>query len=210
MKKKTSVLVLTGAITISNIGLTTSFADVNDETLLIQQISNKVHSQVSIEADGSARIAGQDGQLGTADDVFVRTGKNGEVPDVDQFENVKVQDGSKVVSSNGNTINVQNESVVSINGIVTQPDGSIIDSNGNNNQGGDVDNSGENVTNPGENTNKPSESVTKPSVNVNNSGVSTENPNTGDRSVMGMLVLGSMALLALVKNLKIKDKLFLK
>ena len=61
MKKKTSVLVLTGAITISNIGLTTSFADVNDETLLIQEKSTIVHSQVSIETDGSARIAGQDG-----------------------------------------------------------------------------------------------------------------------------------------------------
>ena len=337
------------------IGLTTSFADVNDETLLIQQISNKVHSQVSIEADGSARIAGQDGQLGTADDVFVRPGANGQAPHVDQFGNVtvptggcvelpdgnivwdtgndqsivvpggtvitpngnggapvvnadgsvkipdgsmivlpigsditlpsgssvsgngdaitaggvsikadgttiipgadgqigtaddvivkpdiqpnvyielpsidkfgnvKVQDGSKVVSSNGNTINVQNESVVSINGIITQPDGSIIDSNGNNNQGGDVDNSGENVTNPdennkpGEDTNKPDENVTNPGGNTNKPtesvtkpSVSAENPNTGDRSVMGMLVLGSMALLALVKNLKIKDKLFLK
>ena len=307
------------------IGLTTSFADVNDETLLIQEKSTIVHSQVSIETDGSARIAGQDGQLGTADDVFVRPGSNGQAPHVDQFGNVtvptggivelpdgnivwdtgndqsivvpagtvitpngnggapvvnadgsvkildgsmivlpigsditlqsgssvsgngdaitaggvsikadgttiipgadgqigtaddvivkpdiqpnvyielpsidkfgnvKVQDGSKVVSSNGNTINVQNESVVSINGIITQPEGSIIDSNGNNNQGGDVDNSGENI-------NKPTETVTKPSTN----------PNTGDRSVMGMLVVGSMALLALVKNLKIKDKLFLK
>lgn len=199
---------------------------------------------VSIKADGTIIVPGPDGQIGTADDVFVTPGTNGEVPEVDEFGNVKVQDGSKVVSSNGNTINVQNESVVSINGIVTQPDGSIIDSNRNNNQGGDVDNSGENVTNPdennkpgedtnkpdedvnkpsedtnkpgenvtnpGENTNKPTESVTKPSVNVNNSGVNTENPNTGDRSVMGMLVLGSMALLALVKNLKIKDKLFLK
>ena len=165
---------------------------------------------VSIKADGTIIVPGPDGQIGTADVVFVTPGTNGEVPEVDEFGNVKVQDGSKVVSSNGNTINVQNESVVSINGIVTQPDGSIIDSNRNNNQGGDVDNSGENVTNPGENTNKPTESVTKPSVNVNNSGVNTENPNTGDRSVMGMLVLGSMALLALVKNLKIKDKLFLK
>lgn len=165
---------------------------------------------VSIKADGTIIVPGPDGQIGTADDVFVTPGTNGEVPEVDEFGNVKAQDGSKVVSSNGNTINVQNESVVSINGIVTQPDGSIIDSNRNNNQGGDVDNSGENVTNPGENTNKPTESVTKPSVNVNNSGVNTENPNTGDRSVMGMLVVGSMALLALVKNLKIKDKLFLK
>ena len=62
MIKKASLLVLTGAITISSLGLTTtSFADVYDETLLIQEKSTIVHSQVSIETDGSARIAGQDG-----------------------------------------------------------------------------------------------------------------------------------------------------
>ena len=182
---------------------------------------------VSIKADGTTIIPGADGQIGTADDVIVKPDIQPnvyiELPSIDKFGNVKVQDGRKVVSSNGNTINVQNESVVSINGIITQPDGSIIDSNGNNNQGGDVDNSGENVTNPdennkpGEDTNKPDEDVNKPSEDTNKPdesvtkpSVSAENPNTGDRSVMGMLVLGSMALLALVKNLKIKDKLFLK
>ncbi|WP_302631816.1 hypothetical protein [uncultured Clostridium sp.] len=104
MKKKTSVLVLTGAITISNIGLTTSFADVNDETLLIQEKSTIVHSQVSIETDGSARIAGQDGQLGTADDVFVRPGANGQAPHVDQFGNVTVPTGGRVELPDGNIV----------------------------------------------------------------------------------------------------------
>ena len=46
MKKKTSVLVLTGAITISNIGLTTSFADVREENLLVQEMNAKSKNQV--------------------------------------------------------------------------------------------------------------------------------------------------------------------
>ena len=249
MKKKTSVLVLTGAITISNIGLTTSFADVNDETLLIQEKSTIVHSQVSIETDGSARIAGQDGQLGTADDVFVRPGANGQAPHVDQFGNVtvpiggyvelpdgtiiydrgneqsiivpggtiitpngnggvpmvnpdgtvNVPEGSMVVLPNGDDVTPGSGSVVSPNGSVANQDGSIINPDGSI-TGGNTNKPGEDVNKPSEDTNKPGENVTKPSTN----------PNTGDRSVMGMLVVGSMALLALVKNLKIKDKLFLK
>lgn len=256
MKKKTSVLVLTGAITISNIGLTTSFANVNDETLLIQEKSTIVHSQVSIETDGSARIAGQDGQLGTADDVFVRPGANGQAPHVDQFGNVtvptggrvelpdgnivwdtgndqsivvpagtvitpngnggvptvnpdgtvNVPEGSMVVLPNGDDVTPGSGSVVSPNGSVANQDGSIINPDGSitggntNKPGEDVNKPSEDTNKPGENINKPTETVTKPSTN----------PNTGDRSVMGMLVVGSMALLALVKNLKIKDKLFLK
>ena len=395
MKKKTSVLVLTGAITISNIGLTTSFADVNDETLLIQEKSTIVHSKVSIETDGSARIAGQDGQLGTADDVFVRPGANGQAPHVDQFGNVTVPTGGRVelpdgnivwdtgndqsivvpagtvitpngnggvpvvnadgsvkipdgsiivlpigsditlpsgssVSSNGDaitaggvtikadgttivpgadgqigtaddvivkpliqpdayielpsidefgnvtlpiggyvelpdgtiiydrgneqsiivpggtvitpngnggvptvnpdgTVNVPegsmvvlpngddvtpgSGSVVSPNGSVTNKDGSIINPDGSitggntNKPGEDVNKPSEDINKPGEDVNKPSEDTNKPGENVTKP---STNPNTGDRSVMGMLVVGSMALLALVKNLKIKDKLFLK
>ena len=276
MKKKTSVLVLTGAITISNIGLTTSFADVNDETLLIQEKSTIVHSQVSIETDGSARIAGQDGQLGTADDVFVRPGANGQAPHVDQFGNVtvptggrvelpdgnivwdtgndqsivvpagtvitpngnggvptvnpdgtvNVPEGSMVVLPNGDDVTPGSGSVVSPNGSVANQDGSIINPDGSI-TGGNTNKPGEDVNKPSEDTNKPGEDankpedINKPSVNgtkpSENTNKPTENvtkpstnPNTGDRSVMGMLVVGSMALLALVKNLKIKDKLFLK
>ena len=53
---------------------------------------------VSIKADGTIIVPGPDGQIGTADVVFVTPGTNGEVPEVDEFGNVKVQDGSKVVS----------------------------------------------------------------------------------------------------------------
>ena len=126
MKKKTSVLVLTGAITISNIGLTTSFADVNDETLLIQEKSTIVHSQVSIETDGSARIAGQGGQLGTADDVFVRPGANGQAPHVDQFGNVTVPTGGRVELPDGNIVwDTGNDQSIVV------PAGTVITSNGN-------------------------------------------------------------------------------
>lgn len=52
--------------------------------------------------------------------------------------------------------------------------------------------------------------VAKPDGSVENQDVDTEIPKTGDTSIMGLLVLGSMALLALIKNMKIKDKLFLK
>lgn len=108
MKKKTSVLVLTGAITISNIGLTTSFADVNDETLLIQEKSTIVHSQVSIETDGSARIAGQDGQIGTADDVIVKPliqpDAYIELPSIDEFGNVTLPIGGYVELPDGTII----------------------------------------------------------------------------------------------------------
>ena len=62
MKKKASILVLTGAVTISNIGLTTtSFAEVRDENLLTQEINadlqnetsivSEVHEQVEINED---------------------------------------------------------------------------------------------------------------------------------------------------------------
>ena len=107
MKKKTSLLVLTGAITISNLGLTTSFADVSDETLLIQEKSAKSHSQVSTEPDGTARIAGQDGQLGTADDVLVKPGANGQAPQIDQFGNVTVPTGGRVKFADGNIVTDQ-------------------------------------------------------------------------------------------------------
>lgn len=125
IKKKTSVLVLTGAITISNIGLTTSFADVNDETLLIQEKSTIVHSQVSIETDGSARIAGQGGQLGTADDVFVRPGANGQAPHVDQFGNVTVPTGGRVELPDGNIVwdTGNDQSIVVPAGTVITPNG---------------------------------------------------------------------------------------
>ena len=52
--------------------------------------------------------------------------------------------------------------------------------------------------------------VAKPDGSVENQDVDTEIPKTGDTSIMGLLVLGSIALLALIKNMKIKDKLFLK
>lgn len=110
MRKKASILVLTGAVTISNIGLTTtSFAEIKDENLLTQEInvdlqneefivseideqveinedivdeniltkeiSTKVQNKVVIEQDGTARVAGEDGQIGTADDILVKPGK---------------------------------------------------------------------------------------------------------------------------------------
>lgn len=284
MRKKASILVLTGAVTISNIGLTTtSFAEIKDENLLTQEInvdlqneefivseideqveinedivdeniltkeiSTKVQNKVVIEQDGTARVAGEDGQIGTADDILVKPGKNGQAPDVDQFGNVtlptggqvimpdgtivtdngndhsiivpggtvitpngnggvptvnpdgtvNVPEGSMVVLPNGDDVTPGSGSVVSPNGSVANQDGSIINPDGSI-TGGNTNKPGEDVNKPSEDTNKPGENVTKPSTN----------PNTGDRSVMGMLVVGSMALLALVKNLKIKDKLFLK
>ena len=47
MIKKASLLVLTGAITISSLGLTTtSFADVREENLLVQEMNAKSKNQV--------------------------------------------------------------------------------------------------------------------------------------------------------------------
>ena len=76
MKKKASILVLTGAVTISNIGLTTtSFAEVRDENLLTQEISTKIQNKVVIEKDGTVIVAGEDAQIGTADDITIKPGK---------------------------------------------------------------------------------------------------------------------------------------
>lgn len=131
---------------------------------------------------------------------------NGGVPMVNPDGTVNVPEGSMVVLPNGDDVTPGSGSVVSPNGSVANQDGSIINPDGSitggntNKPGEDVNKPSEDTNKPGENINKPTETVTKPSTN----------PNTGDRSVMGMLVVGSMALLALVKNLKIKDKLFLK
>ena len=235
MKKKASILVLTGAVTISNIGLTTtSFAEVRDENLLTQEISTKIQNKVVIEKDGTVIVAGEDAQIGTADDITIKPGKNGQVPHVDQFGNVtvptggyvsmpngtivtdtgndhsiivpggtvitpngnggvptvnqdgsvNVPDGSMVVLPNGDYMTPQDGSVVSGDGSINVADGSVI------NPDGGVTNSGGSVTNSDK--------------NVVNQDVNTENPKTGDTSMMGTLVLGSMALLGLIKNRKNK------
>ena len=246
-------------------------------------MNTKLQNQVLIEQDGTVRVAGEDGQIGTADDVFVKPGVNGQAPDVDQFGNVtlptggyvllpdgtvvidngnyhsiivpggtvitpngnggvptinldgsvNVPDGSMVVLPNGDFLTPQYGSVVSQGGSIENPDGSVINPDGSitnpgddatnpdddvinpdedaTNPGDDVTNPGEDAINPGEDATNSGEGVTKPSEGVTNPGVSggtqnvaTENPNTGDTSMVGTLVLGSMSLLGLIKNRKNK------
>ena len=124
MIKRASLLVLTGAITISSLGLTTtSFADVREENLLVQEMNAKSKNQVVREPDGSVRVAGEDGQLGTADDVAITKGKNGEEPQIDQFGNVTLPAGGKVIFANGTEVMdfVKEQSIITPGGSVITP-----------------------------------------------------------------------------------------
>ena len=138
MIKKASLLVLTGAITISSLGLTTtSFADVREENLLVQEMNAKSKNQVVTEQDGTVRVAGEDGQLGTADDVLVKPGLNGQAPQIDQFGNVTLPTGGRVIFANGTIVtdHVNEHSIITPGGSVVTPndkgDKPIIDTNGN-------------------------------------------------------------------------------
>ena len=138
MIKKASLLVLTGAITISSLGLTTtSFADVREENLLVQEMNAKSKNQVVTEQDGTVRVAGEDGQLGTADDVLVKPGLNGQAPQIDQFGNVTLPTGGRVIFANGTIVtdHVNEHSIITPGGSVVTPndkgDKPIIDANGN-------------------------------------------------------------------------------
>jgi len=116
MIKKASLLVLTGAITISSLGLTTtSFADVREENLLVQEMNAKSKNQVVTEQDGTVRVAGEDGQLGTADDVLVKPGLNGQAPQIDQFGRVIFANGTIV------TDHVNEHSIITPGGSVVTP-----------------------------------------------------------------------------------------
>ena len=243
-------------------------------------------SGVAIKASGTVVVPGQDGQIGTADDVLVKPLIHpdiyGEIPTIDEFGNVtlpsegkvflpdgtivedigddhsiivpggtvitpngnggaptvnadgsvNVPEGSMVVLPNGDYMTPQDGSVVSLGGSIESPDGSIIRPDGSvenpggnsGNQDGSVENPGGNggnqngsIENPDQNSGNQGGSVEKPTESVNNSSqsaekqdINTENPKTGDRSIMGTVLVGLVALLALVKNMKIKDKLFIK
>ena len=124
MIKKASLLVLTGAITISSLGLTTtSFADVREENLLVQEMNAKSKNQVVTEQDGTVRVAGEDGQLGTADDVLVKPGLNGQAPQIDQFGNVTLPTGGRVIFANGTIVtdHVNEHSIITPGGSVVTP-----------------------------------------------------------------------------------------
>ncbi len=257
-------------------------------------------SGVAIKASGTVVVPGQDGQIGTADDVLVKPLIHpdiyGEIPTIDEFGNVtlpsegkvflpdgtivedigddhsiivpggtvitpngnggaptvnadgsvNVPEGSMVVLPNGDYMTPQDGSVVSLGGSIESPggnsgnqDGSVENPGGNSgnqdgsvenpggnggNQNGSIENPGGNggnqdgsVENPDQNSGNQGGSVEKPTESVNNSSqsaekqdINTENPKTGDRSIMGTVLVGLVALLALVKNMKIKDKLFIK
>lgn len=62
MKKKASILVLTGAVTMSNMGLTT-FADVKDESLLTQEINADLQNEVSINNEETFIVPEVDEQI---------------------------------------------------------------------------------------------------------------------------------------------------
>ncbi len=124
MIKKASLLVLTGAITISSLGLTTtSFADFREENLLVQEMNAKSKNQVVTEQDGTVRVAGEDGQLGTADDVLVKPGLNGQAPQIDQFGNVTLPTGGRVIFANGTIVtdHVNEHSIITPGGSVVTP-----------------------------------------------------------------------------------------
>ena len=195
-------------------------------------MNTKLQNQVLIEQDGTVRVAGEYGQIGTADDVFVKPGVNGQAPDVDQFGNVTLPTGGyvllpdgTVVIDNGNyhsiivpggTVITPNGNggvpTINLDGSVNVPDGSITNPGDDatnpdedaTNPGDDVTNPDEDATNSGEGVTKPSEGVANPGVSGGTQNVATENPNTGDTSMVGTLVLGSMSLLGLIKNRKNK------
>ena len=83
----------------------------------------KSKNQVVTEQDGTVRVAGEDGQLGTADDVLVKPGLNGQAPQIDQFGNVTLPTGGRVIFANGTIVtdHVNEHSIITPGGSVVTP-----------------------------------------------------------------------------------------